>query len=546
MRAVHMKTMATMKRVLNLFAGNFLSLTAFDSVFIVLLTVVSFSWFSAVDYTFFDEPVRDYFVSHHIVAYGEFPLAGPLNGVSGILKNSPVYNYFLAFFLFIKDDFLFLQTINIFSIIVSVALLHNIAKRVFDAQAALLAALFFIGFIDVVYAAFTHFVSQTYIMLLFFLVSILLLIIAAQKNNYVLVPLSVFFFALAGVMHNSVLALAPIFLVVVLAVMKRQKKSFWHHTLAIMVFPASLGLFYFPIILYALSAGLSFWSLVSSSGIYASGLEEFATHIWRHATVLFNALTGRTHGIFPFLRMAILIYAVLLFPARIYEEKEPIKKIFFMVALASAATMIIAASPFWRLFDVWEFLPALTLLFIAAAGALTSFLRDYLVPGKVLNMIFILALGFFFSAKAGFAGNFSAGSMPNYRESITITKAIQTAVLEIQKRNLFGDFSFFQLRVYDGRRGGGAFRRDDAAYLMPVVKALDVKVTAINDRALGGYWYTSSDRYIFLVCENFMDESCVGAFLKDSTAPYEARGEVYAGPQRSVSVFEKSEIGPMY
>ncbi|MEK7083501.1 MAG: hypothetical protein AAB972_04965, partial [Patescibacteria group bacterium] len=50
---------------------------------------------------------RDYLVAHHIISYGEVPLTGP-DGKFGTTHSSPVYFYFLALLLGIRDNIVWL------------------------------------------------------------------------------------------------------------------------------------------------------------------------------------------------------------------------------------------------------------------------------------------------------------------------------------------------------------------------------------------------------------------------------------------------------
>ncbi len=60
------------------------------------------------------DDMAHYTISSHIIKYQEYPLLGPYNsGTKDIIKYSPFFFYFLAFFLLIYDSFFTLQIISI-------------------------------------------------------------------------------------------------------------------------------------------------------------------------------------------------------------------------------------------------------------------------------------------------------------------------------------------------------------------------------------------------------------------------------------------------
>jgi len=502
------------------------------------------SWMHGVDFVFFDEPNRDYFVSHHIVAYREFPLAGPPQGVygNGVFKNSPVYNYFIALFLFFKDNFLFLQGVNVLLQVMGVGLAYLIGRSVFGSGTALLASLFFIGFADA--SGLTAYMWQPHAMLPFFLASVLLLLLAYQKRKDALLLVSIFFFVLAGAMHISVFATTPVFFVVSFLVAKEQGRGLLRAlSLVFLTFFVSFFLLYFPVAVYQFfSRGSLLLSLIFSPESYVQSFPNFVARLSANSVVFLKALALGSKEWSLFFRVVFMSLAGLAIPLYLYQEKEFQKRGFIVSALGIFISMVAFASIFPRSFDYWEFFPGLALAFIVIAEIIFSLLTS-LVLSRTLQAAFVVLTGIALFAGAGWRHILSwQTALVNAEQSIFLTQAMEKAIVRIKQKELFDDFHFFQLKVYEHRVRS---QRYDAAYLAPLAKALDVKVTKIDDSVLGGYTYVNIDTYILLVCENFTDMLlCIDAFQKDTGNAYEFKDEVYAQPRRSVLIFKKTDALP--
>lgn len=516
------------------------SFNVYDALFIIILAATLIVWMRGVDFVFFDEPNRDYFVSHHIVAYREFPMAGPPNGAYGdIFKNSPVYNYFIASLLFFKDDFLFLQAINVILQATGVGLVYLIGKNIFSHGAALLASLLFIMFTSV--SGLTRYIWQPHASLPFFLASVFLLLLAYQKRKSVLFFVSIFFLVLAGGMHISVFAIIPVFLIVLFLIAKEQGKGFLSTlSLAVLTLFGSFFLFYFPIAVHQFfSHGSLLLSLIFSPESYVRNFQDFVAHFSVNAAVFFNALTLGYRGWFLFFDVVLMSLAGFVVPLYAYCEKASHKKVFILSALYGSLSMVALASFSPRSFDHWHFFPGLSLTFIMVAGTIFWLFERLPIP-RISGMIFVFLIGIvslvWFKKTYAFL---QEPRLSEFRESVAVTQALKTAILNIQEQESFKSSAFFRLNVYDNTRGR-LTKRYDAAYLAPLERALGVKMTVIDDRALGGYSYTNSDAYILLVCENFMDYNlCMDAFLNHSSTPYALKNEVYRQPHRAVFVFKK-------
>lgn len=83
---------------------------------------------------------RDFLVANHIVRYGEIPLTGPDNKFGSTLS-SPFYFYFLAMFLLINDNIVFLGVINIFLQFFLLILVYFLARNLFGEDVAIIAVL---------------------------------------------------------------------------------------------------------------------------------------------------------------------------------------------------------------------------------------------------------------------------------------------------------------------------------------------------------------------------------------------------------------------
>lgn len=376
----------------------------------------------------------------------------------------------------------------------------------------------------------------------FFLASVLLLLLARQKRKNALLFASVFFFALAGAMHISVFAIAPVFYVILFLVIKEQGRGLLGTLfLAVLTFFGSIFLFYFPLAVYQSSLhGSLLLSSIFSPESYIRNFQNFVANLSANSVVFLKALAFGPQGWFLSFRVACMSLAGLIIPLYVYREKESQKKIFILSELGIFLSMVVLASVFPRSFDHWHFFPGLALAFIVIAEVIFALFSQFL-SARVFRITFVFLLGIgmaslpFFKPPHAF---FQKSTLPFLRESISITKAMKGAILQIQKEDSFDTLHFFQLKVYDSYYSWG--ERYSAAYLAPLAKALDAKVTKIDDSALGGYAYVNGDEYVVLVCENFTEMApCVDAFQKDNGQTYEFKGQIYFKPLRSIFVLQK-------
>lgn len=192
---------------------------------------------------------RDYLVAHHIVKFGEHPLTGPYGLLQEQgLRNSPLYFYFLAFFIKIYDNIYFLAAINIVFQLTTIYLIYLISKTLFGKPTAILAALFFSIIPEVVSNA--DYIWQPYLMQPFFYLGLYLILKSHLNQSYTSLLLGTFTITLAAVLHNSVFIFLPTIMMLIYLSLKKHGRTKKHLIWVLITLKASLLLFYLPVIIY--------------------------------------------------------------------------------------------------------------------------------------------------------------------------------------------------------------------------------------------------------------------------------------------------------
>src|SRR3990167_9394182 len=118
-----------------------------NCIVFLLLGVLIISFFLKIyflrDLSEYDDTNKDYLVVRHIVKYQEYPMAGPWSAVSGDLRHSPLYFYFLSVFNFINNSLEFLAIINVILQTLNILIIYFIGKELFNKKTGLLAATIF-------------------------------------------------------------------------------------------------------------------------------------------------------------------------------------------------------------------------------------------------------------------------------------------------------------------------------------------------------------------------------------------------------------------
>src|SRR3989344_5530180 len=84
--------------------------------------------------------MRDYLVAVHAVSYGEWPLVGPPASTIGGVPNSPLYYYLLIPVVALHSSTWFVTIWYLFVLCATIFGIFEIARRIFGAPAALIAA----------------------------------------------------------------------------------------------------------------------------------------------------------------------------------------------------------------------------------------------------------------------------------------------------------------------------------------------------------------------------------------------------------------------
>ena len=162
--------------------------------------------------------------------------------------NSPVYYYLLAGVLLVKDSILFLSFVNIFLQTVSVLAVFYTAKMLFRWQTACVAGFLFACLNFVVESSFG--LWQPYLMQAFSIFSILYLVLGYMKKRNVWLCASAALFIFSITLHNSLLALVPVYvLAVALILFSRKARALEYVYVGVTALVTAMAL-YAPLIYY--------------------------------------------------------------------------------------------------------------------------------------------------------------------------------------------------------------------------------------------------------------------------------------------------------
>lgn len=471
-----------------------------------------------------DDYYRDYLIAHHIVAYNEYPRTGHTSPLARYI-NSPAYFYLLAVPLFVKDSFVTLGIFNIALQLLTLVLVFALARSLFGNGTAFIAAILF-GFHQRVLGQ-SNFIWQPNAMQPFFILSCLLLALAYQRKSfaYLLSSIPVFFFSLA--LHNSVLALVPLYLFFLLLVLKKFGGTIRHYAITGVACLSSYGLFYAPLFFY--TRGMRWLAELLRHLDY-----NLITNFYSRITAFFNFfLFGNIH-VFP-VPAFVLVFVVLVFYYFFCSERDIQKKKFTTAILSSVIWFLFAVSfvpPGIGPIHYFTSLLGLSIIFVAE---IIDSLRQ-----QVLKVVFVVSILYLISpmllsltqtVTREFIADGSRFFNISYQPPPFIA-AIKEEILKIKKLEGRDDYNFFDFRLYV---------EDSNNKYVPAGYGLDMfwssmemellaKLTKVDDSAIRSYRPLTDEQYIFLACDGDTDTSpCLSAFLKDFPR-YELQKTFWANP----------------
>lgn len=484
------------------------------------------------------ESHRDYLVARHIVKYHELPQTGPCCAFSssfGNLRETPIYFYFLALFVAIKENIIFLQAVNLFLQLIPIVAIYVIASKFYGKTVALISTILYSFSLEAFKQA--TFVWQPHIMQVFLYLAYVSLLFSYLKKSYLGVLAGIFFFIFASSLHPPALGIAPAFLLVVLLILANQKRPPYFYFLAA-TFAAVLTLVLYAPLIFYLSEGQnnqSYLRLLTSPGTFLNlNPYKILGNFWDSATILFKSLAT------PFEKTLKLWDWLLIFPPLIFaalylknhdhlkkEQKLPLLVTTFAIVQFLAITSLLKAT-------IWYFYLVPIFGFFIITIALVIDQLKYPLKFAGYLWIALMLINFF---------SFYQITTPLKNATATdlATEAIISQVQTIQKKELYSEPDFFQIKVYGA--GIESPQTADLVFWVPLEEKLDKRFVKITDIA-NSYRIINSDKYLFLVCHSHLykielQNECLGPFSNDFQS-YTILENIYKNDPFSIFLTKKA------
>ncbi len=488
---------------------------------------------------------RDYLIGHHILAYHEFPLVGPEGGFGGT-GTSPAYFYFLTLPLLVKDSIISLGLFNVFLQMMALLLVYLLGRMMFGKPVGLGALAIFAANENIIYQS--NFVWQPYIMQPFLLLSFFLLFLAYARKNYLFLLSSIACFAFSSVLHQSVLALIPFYLIAAfLALRANQKRSWRHYAGAITCFFGILILLYAPLLFYLSKNQASTVSLSNSTSAFFSGNDEglaarllsrtellssvffvrdafatLASNDIPESAFLAGVFSGAAHSqIAVFLSVAagFLVAVFILF--YFYGSREREKKVLFLILCGATIQFLVVTALVESDHFYMRYLTPLFGIFTVCMAELVYSLAPRKSWGWIIAAPVILILISFSSQNIFDRLKTAAHSVyadpknffyPQYKSPSFVAPLMQeiAAIKEKEKRE---NFTFFDMRSYRYEKLGYGL----AAFWVPLEHELATRLVAVDDNNFRHFSPIGFAEYVFFDCEFAQDANreCINPFLRE-------------------------------
>lgn len=488
-----------------------LKLNFYNLFFLLLLLLSLIIRLNSFDYPLLNsETHRDYLVGKHILLYKEIPLTGPCclwNGVFGPIRNNPVYYYFIALILTIKEDILFLGLVNILLQLLTLIILYILAKKLFGKSCALIATLLF-G-ISAPILKQSLFFWQPHAMQPFVNLSYLLLLLFYLNRSYTLLSASIVAFVFAASLHNPPYAILPTFILLILFSLKRQNRPISYYFSALATFGLSLFLTYLPLLIFfvkhksSLDSQFAFQKLLVPSSDF---IQKFLTT----TDTLFSTFFFKENSLSTYLVLLIIIGTI--WYLRTQKNKE--KKQYVLVLVFAILQFLLVSSIFNA--TVWSYyLTPIFGFFIIFISEITNTLFSKGVALKVVGIITVIFLVKTFSLD--FQTLKTNSLLENKRNVENASLALKNEILDIQRSTKQKDLGFFQIKVYAGNIESP--KTADLAFWTILEKDLKTKFIQTGDFG-NSYKAINKDEYLFVICQSYpnpinVEQECIQPFLEE-------------------------------
>ncbi|OGE33629.1 hypothetical protein A3C59_00095 [Candidatus Daviesbacteria bacterium RIFCSPHIGHO2_02_FULL_36_13] len=466
-------------------------------ILLVSLLVRLYSLDFPLSYIFaWGDGTRDYFVANHIVLFHEYPLLGPFNLLyeAGIY-NTPLYYYFLAFFLNIYNSVFTLGVVNVIFQIATIVLIYLIAKKLFDKKTAILSTLIF-SFSPEILAQ-SDYIWQPHLSQAFAYLSLFLAVLFYFNKRFIFLFWSSLILAFSFAMHNSTLPWIPIFFL-----------FFYRHFLKIILpFSLFMALLYLPVIIYL-------WQIDYSRAPFALFIQNAGQYL---ANFFINL-----EGILKAFQINNLWMVVISVLGVVYFIKSKDKK---ETKLTVLLLLVLFLSPIFSAATFNKF----RLHYLALSlGVLTIFLGKIFTFSKYRIVTFVVGSLLLLSTTNNLQFlNFQKNSFENQK----LVNDISSSIL-----NEVGNSSF-QIKSYAMDEKIFEYPTLDTIFLIPLEAKLNKKLAVLDDNSPFNHVQTGGKDYFIIACHDFSKLSrwseCLEVFKK-SYPSYIIIKSLYTGPNLAI------------
>lgn len=511
-------------------------------ILLVLFAVSSLLRFSTYNYqsadTYHADVKRDYIVGHQMLTYKEIPLTGP-NGHLGSGVNSPFYYYIIATLMFFfGGSILAIQIPHLLLQCISVVIVFLCVRNFFGVRAAFFTALFFASFkIFVDQAAF---IWQPHLMQVIFLLSLWCFsqFYVLKKNLYLY--LSILFFCCATVVHNSLFALIPVYMLGVFVILYARKQPLLFYARSfLLMFLCELFLF-LPVMYFFLTSHPSNLGIQRFTNTVDVSIGAISLGLMR-----FNGFMQNSFFVHPIEKYAFLICILLSVVSATYliRSRSIAERVIFSLFAVSLFSMIYVAGTVTNLvqydseFPSRYFTPILIPI-IVLLGVLLAYVSRIKYVGIYLSGFAIAFLVTFGGAFETFATRVQYQPLSNpigyfFPKDFFVYKPHPSAesVQKYVDKNLLSN-NFTVNTVY---WAGKSYVFDYAQDLLwePLIAAsVDRKYLSLDDATIKGYRPNGTEpfEYVILKCW-YINESVCTKLATEHYKEYVLLESIYSSPE---------------
>lgn len=449
---------------------------------------------------------RDYLVAHHMVQYGEWPMTGPYGLLQDQgLRNSPLYFYFLAFWLKLYDNIYFLAFINISFQLATIYLIYLIAKTLFGKPTAILAALFFSIIPEVISNA--DYIWQPYLMQPFFYLSLYLILKSHLNQSYKLLLVGVFVLAVAAILHNSVFVFLPTILMLIYLSLKKHGRKIKHLIGVLLALKVSLLLFYLPVIIYLIRSQAT--ESNAQASVYATSLPQYLYFLQDNLAKLLHALFSDglfSHSISLEKILAFIITLALLWYVLAIKDRQ--NKHYLLIGILFITQLLMAVALFNKNQLYYQTLNFGLLSILIAEIINTTFSgKKSLTVVKVLLVLFIVRT---FSWQFQFFKK-SYPEVNNYKLMREVVSVIKTDLKNTQS---------FQIASYAQYPLIVRYPILDNSLLVALEQEFSKKLAIVSDKSPYSHTQLNRPNHVYVACYKFIPvvipNGCLNQFLLEN------------------------------